>query len=139
MKTLVVLYVVLFCTAIGNANAQSVSEKYYGSGTFWYECDGVWDAISGPITFHYVTKYDKDGNFIWEKLQMQSAELTSAATGEVFRMSDAQKMDMWGLPGAEMSWHFNLIGDQGTHVIVYVAADVSEGWMNFTDYKVKCL
>jgi hypothetical protein len=139
MKTLVVLFVVLFCMAVGNANAQSVSEKYYKNGTFWYECDGVWDAISGPITYHWVTKYDKYGKVSWLKLKMQSSELVSEATHEVFRMSDAQKQDAWGMPGSEMTWHFNLIGDKGTHVIVWVTVDISDGWMNFTDYKVKCL
>lgn len=135
MKTLVVLFVILFCMAIGNAKAQSVSTKTVGSGIVAYvQCDGTWDVLSGTITSHFLYHEGRNG---W-KVQKHAAELTSAATGEVFRMNGVDKMNDWGQPGGEWTVQVNLIGNEGTHLIGWVVMDVSEGKMNITELRVKC-
>jgi len=120
--------------AISNANAQSVSTKTVDTGTIWVQCDGVWDVLSGTITTHYLHHNGKNGF----KVQLHAAELVSLATGEVFRMNKVDKMNGWGETDGEWTWHIVIIGDKGTHAIAWVVVDVSDGWMNFTQIKVKC-
>lgn len=86
-------------------------ESEYWSPVF---CDGVLvDLLQGGyIRLHYVIHY-KDGEYQWETDQLKG-EVTSC-TGEVFRIREIDKYyfdDSWYL-----TWHFNLIGNMGTHYI----------------------
>lgn len=138
MKTLVVLFGILFCIAISNANAQSESIKESWPIQLGYQCDEVWDFVTGTGNFHYVTKTDKDGKILWVKMQMHSIELVSAATEEEFRWNFIQKQDAWGMPGSIMEFHYNLIGNLGTHILVSVVVDISGGF-KIVEQNVKCL
>ena len=140
MKTLVVLFSILFCMAISNVNAQSVSEKETVNDYYYLECncDGVWDWLYGPITYHMITHFGKDGKEDWINWQFRSAEFVNLRTGEKCRLSNIQKQDAWGTPGSQMGWHGNLIGDMGTHYLFSVVFDISNG-MELVKYEAKCL
>lgn len=95
----------------GTKTVQGWIESQYWSPVF---CDGVLVDVleGGTIRLHYVAHY-KDGKFQWETDQLKG-EVTSY-TGEVFRIREIDKYYID--ESLYLTWHFNLIGDMGTHYI----------------------
>lgn len=99
-------------SAQGNKDTKSVQgwlQNEYWSPVY---CDNqLVDILSGgEIRVHYVIHY-KDGNYIWETDQLKGE--VESLTGEVFKVREIDKTyftDHWYL-----TWHFNLIGNLGTH------------------------
>lgn len=106
-------------TQLAGQNSNSTDTKSVQGwflSTYWSPvyCDGVLvDYLEGGvIKVHYVAHY-KDGSFTWETDQLKG-EVTSV-TGEVFEVTELDKTyftDHW-----YVTWHFNLMGNWGTHYI----------------------
>lgn len=108
----------------GAVSSEYVWDAYWQSVT----CDnGVVDYLSGTATGHMVDFF-KDGVWIWNK-QNWSGEVKSIYTDEVFKVSAPNKVD-----GTSMitTWHFNLIGNKGSHYIGTMTMD----WSNWPDVVV---
>jgi len=116
-----ILFLIGMCLVMGlftvQLNAQKTSPKTiqgWATGTYYGPvfCDGeMVDYLEGgTLRIHYVVKY-KDGMFQWEIDQLKG-QVTSV-TGETFRIRETDHTyfkDHW-----YVTWHYNLIGDQGTH------------------------
>lgn len=101
--------------AQGNANKSDqgwftstyVSQVYCG--------DELVDYLEGgEIRVHYVFKIFKNGQVLAKEIDQIKGTVTSQS-GEVFNIRETDKwlyVDHW-----ELNWHYNLIGDQGTHYI----------------------
>lgn len=141
MKTLVVLFFILFCIAISNANAQSVSEKATLMKYYYLECNcnGQWDLLYGEVTIHKVIHTGKDGKY-WEKWQYDSVKLVNLRTGEECKLNNViEKFNgNWGVAGSTWEWHGNLKGNMGTHYLFTVVWDISIG-MELVKYEAKCI
>jgi hypothetical protein len=120
---------------------------YYVWDTYWQTafCNGVQVLqLSGIVTGHMVDHY-KNGVGIWSQ-QNWSGEAVSVdftdqngnnilGTGEIFKVSAPNKVD-W--IGSFVTWHFNLIGNKGSHYI----GSFSLNWVtdsNYTIDKMICL
>lgn len=142
MKKLALLFGLLFFLAIGNVNAQSVVTQETWDSGIYYECDGVWGLALGMIDFNYITHFNKDGNVDWYKMTAHSNELVNPETGEEFNLSYEDKEDGWESGAViEMTYHFNLVGDMGTHLIYSITYqfDTSTGVFTLVSEKAKCL
>lgn len=116
--------------ALGTTSAQEKAKKTeqgWIESTYWCPvfCDDVLvDVLSGGyIRLHYVY-HSNPGKKIWEIDQIKG-EVTSSLTGETFRIREVDKytfVDSWFL-----TWHYNLIGDQGTHYIGTLTYDYATG------------
>lgn len=121
MKTKSIL--ISFCLILGVAITQATAQNHgtktvqgWIQSTYWtpvYCGDEIVDNLSGGvIRVHYVIHY-KDGNYQWETDKLKG-EVTSQ-TGEVFQIREIDKTyftDHW-----YVTWHYNLIGNWGTHYI----------------------
>ena len=118
-KSIIISLCLIMGVALTQATAQNKGNKtvqgWYQS-TYWtpvYCGDEIVDYLSGGILrVHYVIHY-KDGNYQWETDQLKG-EVTSQ-TGEVFQIREIDKTyftDHWYI-----TWHYNLIGNLGTHYI----------------------
>jgi len=95
--------------------AQSAVQGWVMS-TYWspvYCGDEMVDELQGgEIRMHYVYRYKK-GVFFKEIDQIKGT--VQSQSGEVFKIREVDKTyftDHWYI-----SWHYNLIGDQGNHYI----------------------
>jgi hypothetical protein len=90
--------------------------------------DNVVDVLEGgSVRVHYVVHY-KDGVYQWETDQLKG-EVISDLTGEVFKIREIDKTyftDHWYL-----TWHFSLVGDQGTHYIGTITYSYWTGEITF--------
>lgn len=76
-------------------------------------CDGVnVDNLYGTVTYHVVVHY-KNGIVISENVHYTGVVQSSISTEE-FKLSEIDKLDY---TAGLLTWHFNLIGNQGTHYI----------------------
>lgn len=122
------------------AEAQSTSEKYDEYWVIFVDCDGVEDYLYGNISLHCIWHPDKSGNCDWEKDQYKGIELTSRATGEVFRVSFIMKAEISALGKViQLTRHYNLTGNSGTHILysVTLLADWTGGYLVETVIKEK--
>ena len=119
-KLLFISLCLILGIALNTANAQKKDKKteqgWYTS-TYWSPvfCDDILvDVLSGgEIRIHYVYHYNP-GKDVWEIDQIKG-EVTSSLTGETFRIREVDKyyfIDNWFV-----TWHYNLIGDAGSHYI----------------------
>ena len=122
MKTRIILLVCLFISLANNTSV--AQEKSNGATQGWIEsaywgpvyCDGVMVDLleGGEISVHYVYRLFKTGNVVYKEIDQIKGTVTSQ-TGEVFTIRETDKLeftDHW-----EVTWHYNLKGDQGTHYI----------------------
>ena len=130
MKTKIIL---LLCLLVGSAFSQvSAQDKSnnaiqgWTTSTYWSPvyCDGVEIDLleGGELRVHYVYRY-KNGKFFKEVDQLKG-EVTSK-TGEVFKIRETDKTyftDHW-----YVSWHYNLIGDQGNHYTGWITYSYWDG------------
>ncbi len=118
-KNILILLCLFIAFSVFQANAQgndNRSVQGWFQSTYWSPifCDDVLvDYLEGGTLFcHYVVHY-KNGSYNWEIDQLKG-EVTSSS-GEVFRVREIDKTyftDHW-----YVTWHFSLLGDQGTHYI----------------------
>ena len=132
MKAKVFLFACLFIgIASLSVNAQSKANKAdqgWFSSTYWSPvyCDGeVVDVLEGgSIMVHYVFRMFKNGDVLAKEVDQIKGNVASA-TGEVFKIRETDKyfyIDHW-----VMEWHYNLIGDQGSHYTGTLFYDYSTG------------
>ena len=76
--------------------------------------DMVIDLLEGDVDWHVRDHY-KNGDLVWS-IYNASGSLTVASTGETFEIQESDKF-YWSL--GESSFHCNLVGDQGTHFILF--------------------
>ena len=122
MKTKVIL---LSCLFIGIAtlsvNAQDKannSDQGWVVGTYYSPvfCDGeMVDYLEGgEIRVHFVFRMFKNGSVLAKEIDQIKGTVTSES-GEVFKIRETDKYEY--VNGWVLTWHYNLIGDQGTHYI----------------------
>ncbi len=120
MKTKKFLLLCLFMViALIQASAQNTDNKAvqgWFQSTYYtpvYCGDQLVDYLEGGVLrVHYIVKY-KDGKYQWETDQLKGEVISQ--TGEVFQIREIDqtyRTDHWYL-----TWHYNLIGDRGTHYI----------------------
>jgi len=138
-KILLTLFIFCFF-ATGVSSAQSTSEKTDNYCFFMVECNGVEDYITGPAPRHQVNHTNRAGDFDWVNSQFISNQLVSMATGEAFKVNFIVKT-VTVVPGAvfQISKHYNLVGDQGTHILysVVIIYDWTSGYFKSTVVKEK--
>lgn len=141
MKNLKLLFAcALLCGFALNSNAQSDTREFENYWDLYVTCDGVQDVISGPVNGHVVDHYNPvTGVFEWYKFVFQSNELVSSNTGEVFSVNFYQKGGLVGI--SQTTIRFNLIGNEGSHILVTLIWDVDAATGTWTLIKrtVKCL
>ena len=77
-------------------------------------CDGIMvDELMGIVEAKIVAHY-KDGELMWYMYHM-NGEVTSGINGEVFAVHEADKITSKN--GPLYTYHFNLVGNMGTHYI----------------------
>ena len=135
------LTVVFFCfLKTGISHAQSTSDKSDGNLFFSVECDGVQDFIFGTTSEHLLTHMSRAGDINVVKDQFIGKELVSLVTGEEFRVNYTVKPKII-VPGIlfQISEHFNLVGDQGTHILYsrITLIDLTSGYLQSTVVKEK--
>lgn len=134
MKAKVLLFVCLFLgIATFSVQAQENSNKAdqgWLVGTYYSPvfCDGVMvDYLEGgEITVHYVFRMFKNGQFLAKEIDQIKGEVVSSS-GETFTIREIDKYiyeNNWLL-----TWHYNLIGDRGTHYTGTLTYDYSSGEM----------
>ncbi len=141
MKKLVFLFGLLFFLAV-NLNAQSVVTQETWTASISWECDGVWGYAYGPVDFNWVTHFNKDGNVDWTKMMAHSKEMVNPETEEVFTLSFENKEEGWEPEAViERTYHFNLVGDMGTHLIYSITYQIDTSTWTYTviSEKTKCL
>ena len=146
-KSKLLLLGVLLCGFALNSNAQSDSRKFENTTELWVNCDGVQDIISGPMHGVVVDHFNpKTGVFEWFKFTFQSKELVSSNTGEVFSVSYFKKGTIdgdWntGEGNRYITTHFNLRGNEGSHILVTViwSYDFSTNTWTLVQGTTKCL
>ena len=129
MKTKTLLMV---CLLLGIGLTQlSAQNGKNGNGviSLWRVWDGYWqpvycdgvnvDNLTGTVIYHVAVHY-KNGNLILENVHY-SGVVQSSNTTEEFKMSEVDKVN--NIKGI-LSWHFNLIGNQGTHYVGTITWDM---------------
>ncbi len=133
MKTKVLFIVCLFIGVIAmSAQAQDKAQRAvqgWVTGIYWSPvfCDGVQvdELYGGEIMVHYVFRTFKNGNVVAKEVDQIKGTVTSDLTGEVFQIREVdkyEKEDYWFV-----AWHYNLIGDQGSHYTGWVTYDYQSG------------
>ena len=88
-------------------------------------CDGVEaGSLEGSLNVHcimfghYNPNYPGNLNrFVWQWMIMNySGSLTNPATGEIFTIKESDKVDAGY---SSYTWHSNIIGDKGSHYIIF--------------------
>lgn len=106
----------------GGLIAQTVNKTYSFITNFQVRCDGlVIDILRGEVTYQQMTHYDVNGKIDWFKTHMDGFDMVSLKTGETFKIASyQQKQDGpgWLEPIVIVSFHFNCVGDMGSHYLV---------------------
>lgn len=118
-KSILISLCLIFGIAISQSFAQDNDTRTvqgWVQSSYWSPVfcgDQLVDLLEGGvIRVHYVIHYT-DGLYTWETDQIKG-EVTSS-TGEVFKITEVDKTyftDHWYI-----TWHYNLIGDMGSHYI----------------------
>ena len=94
------------------------SVSYYMSGGYGIPlvCDGVQVGFlfGWPVDWHVIDHY-KDGELEWTMYYV-TGTLTNRSTKEVFKIQESDKL-IW--TSADYTFHANLMGNQGTHYILF--------------------
>jgi hypothetical protein len=103
-----------------STNGRSISH-WFTSG-YWTPliCEGVViDNLEGELKTHCVMFYE-NGTIPW-MIMTYSGSITSQSTGETFIIKET---DTYDLPkGGVITFHSNIRGDQGTHIITSAFID----------------
>ena len=103
--------------SFGQLNAQKtnpVMYNYWATGTYWSPvyCDGMQvDVLEGGTIRIHIVALVKDGALQWEIDQIKGC--VTSLTGESFMIREVDRYFFDG--NWFVTWHYNLIGDQGTH------------------------
>ena len=113
-----------------NGNTGSVSHFWVWDGYYTdipVNCnnDDV-DRLVGKVTVHNIDHY-KGGELVWVKQQFDG-EVTSALTGEVFKVKDILKAEA---PFANFPGHVHLVGNKGSHYMVFYVYDMNTDIFSF--------
>lgn len=134
MKILKIIFVGILFTffAFQNVNAQTVAEEFVFETTLLTPCDVD---IIGDARWHYVDHFNKDGEWVWSKLQVQSINAISTLDGEPMEYSYVHKFT----PGNDYATHYVVNGEWGSKFRVYVKWKYIKdiGWEQTID-KVIC-
>ncbi|MDD4108883.1 MAG: hypothetical protein PHH93_09200 [Prolixibacteraceae bacterium] len=122
MKTTFFLILFFFLgLAVTQTSAQekaNQADQGWFTSTYWSPvyCDGeIVDLLEGgEIRVHYVFRLFKNGSVLAKEIDQIKGTVTSS-TGEVFKIRETDKYKY--IDGWELTWHYNLIGDQGSHYI----------------------
>lgn len=122
MKTTFFLILFFFLgLAVTQTSAQEKANKAdqgWFASTYWSPvyCDGeMVDYLEGgEIRVHYVFRLFKNGSVLAKEIDQIKGTVTSS-TGEVFKIRETDKYKY--IDGWEFTWHYNLIGDKGSHYI----------------------
>lgn len=113
-----------------NGNTGSVSHFWVWDGYYIdipVNCDNnIVDRLVGKVTAHNIDHY-KDGVLVWVN-QHFDGEATSALTGEVFTVKDIVKAEA---PYANIPGHLHLIGNKGSHYMVFYVYDMNTDIFSF--------
>jgi len=130
MKTKTFLFLCLFM-GLGLANLAAQNGKN-GTGAIngFFEWDGykqpvfrdgiIVDYLTGTVSLHSVAFF-KD-NVVLFYNQHLYGEVQSTITGEIFRLNEIDKCDMTSMLDP---FHFNLIGNKGSHYIGFYIWDMA--------------
>lgn len=139
MKNLKILLLGLLVAffAVSSANAQTFQEKVEVYAFLDYECNGEYGWVEGSMIWHMFYHFDNEGYVDWSKLNVNAKDLVNLATGEKFKLNYKFKDDYVD----SSTWHFNLRGDMGTHLIYSITweFDSELGYWVIVDEKSKCL
>lgn len=112
-------------------------EHSYAQGGVW--CDGeMIDLLKGELRIHYVLKRFDNGLIKMRNISQYKGELTSTATGEVFkfnRMINYEASNNWKWTGII---HYSMKGDGGTKYSGKIHVDYSSGSLVFTELHAVC-
>ena len=89
------------------------TDSYYTEFDLWC-VDNIMDHISGTINYHCVMQYEND---VLLFMNMTYDGFLTGETGEVFRYKEITTFDL-SKGGKNSNFHFNAIGDKGSHFIV---------------------
>ncbi len=111
--------------AQGKANpaSQDWFESSYWTPVF---CDGelVDELDGGVLLVHYVSRWVPFVSY--KEVDKIKREVTSSLTGEVFKVRETDKY--LGAPDFfNVTWHYNLICDKGTHYHGTITQDINTG------------
>ena len=143
MKTKILLLMCLFTGVF--VWPMQAQEKANNANQGWYEGStqgGVWcngdmiDLLKGELHVHFVVRTFKNGSLVRREIDQFKGELTSSATGEVFKFN---RMIQWEYTGV---WtgviHYNMKGDWGTKYSGKIYVDYSTGVQVFTELHAVC-
>ena len=110
----------------GNNGDNNKSVKISRVFNYWQPvvCNGSEiDWLLGTTTLSGIQHF-KDGVAIWEYFR-NSGVVNSTVSTEEFRVKEVDKQYVVGNDNPYyVTWHFNLIGDQGSHYIGYMTWDL---------------
>lgn len=131
MKTLRILFFIFLASffTINVSKAQTIKNEVSGTWErFMWECDG--DYLYGTFSGIEITHFNKNGDADWIKSSI-NAEVVSASTGEVFKVSQHVKHNLVN-PGETnyFTFHQNYVGNMGTiyQIAVTFEIDPSGTW-----------
>lgn len=106
---------IIWTNAIAQDKANNAEQGWYTS-EYWgpIYCDGeeVDFLEGGVLRVHYVSRYVAGVSY--KEVTQLKGQVTSSKTGEVFKVRETDKT-FWE-PGIYfITWHYNLIGNMGTH------------------------
>ena len=102
----------------GDDNRAISSKTIIYGGWIPAYCDGFHEDLYSNLEVHLIDKY-KDGEQITQISQWNGETMSS--TGEVFKWSEVDKyvvVDVVANMPIDLTFHINLIGDQGSHYIL---------------------
>ncbi|HKI89643.1 MAG TPA: hypothetical protein VKA38_11495 [Draconibacterium sp.] len=123
MKTLRLILLTSLLTGVyfinafgqGKGNAMKATQGWT-TGTYWLPvyCDGeqVDELSGGTLLIHYTRRWVP--YVIYKEIDQIKGEVTSSATGEVFKIRETDKW-LGTIDSQTITCHFNLAGNQGTH------------------------
>lgn len=101
------------------------TDSYYAAFDLWCG-DNIVDHISGTINYHCVMQFENDVLLFMN--MTYNGFLTGYNTGEVFRYKEITTYDLTRSDSSD-NFHFNAIGDQGSHFIVSGKYLSEEPWI----------
>lgn len=131
---------VIICLFVGVGLIQLSAQNLEPEGnSFWVEvnwgasvwCDGIWaDYIYGHMKVHAIDKYE-DGIHTRQIVQARG-DAISWVTGEEFKFKEVGK---WYPVEEIATYHYNMLGKDGSHYIGTYVIDFGEGKITPGDCK----